>query len=87
MRRLLHVGIRRSAVGEDSARVTVHERQQYALAGDLTFCMEDNDYVFERTEGGWRFVRRVFLGHADGGDMCGRPCSPRTISHSIPPGR
>lgn len=67
----LHVGIPRAAVGDGGAHVTVHEEQQYALAGDLTFYIEENDYVFERTGDGWRFVRRVRLSHADGGEVRG----------------
>jgi hypothetical protein len=67
----LHIGIPRAAMDDDRARVTVQVKQQYALAGDLTFYIDTSDYVFERTAGGWRFARHVMVSHADGGDVRG----------------
>ena len=66
------VGIGNVEMGADTARVTVRREQDYGGSGPLTFWMDSTPYVFERVRDGWRFIRREFTRHADGGPVRGR---------------
>ncbi|HET7233798.1 MAG TPA: hypothetical protein VFJ16_27555 [Longimicrobium sp.] len=68
----LHIGIPRATVTADSAHVMVGYRQQITRTGDLNFYIEENQYLFARDAAGWRYVRRVFVRHGDGGCVRGR---------------
>jgi hypothetical protein len=68
----LYIGIPRASVTADSAHVLVSYRQRVSLTGDLDSYMEENEYVFARDAARWRYVRRVFVRHADGGRVRGR---------------
>ncbi|WP_325312097.1 hypothetical protein [Longimicrobium sp.] len=68
----VHIGIEAMTMDADSARVRVKTWQQYADSGSLDTWIERHIYVFQHTDGGWRYLRTVFLGHADAGPVRGR---------------
>jgi hypothetical protein len=55
----------------DTARVLVLRGHDYGGDGELTFWEERTPYVFVRAGAGWRFVRREFTIHVDGGGVRG----------------
>ena len=61
--------IHNAAVSGDSARITVDEEQTHSFTGEFQFYLERNDYLFQRTDGRWRFVRRVFVLRPEGGPV------------------
>jgi hypothetical protein len=66
------IGLGRELVGTDTATLIVETHQQYARTGTFTFWTEQNAYDFQRVARGWRFVRKRFLRHGDGGPVRGR---------------
>jgi hypothetical protein len=65
--------IRQASASGDSARVEVEFGQDYGGGGELTFWTERRAYFFAREakKTGWRFVRSLFIEHADGGPVRG----------------
>ena len=71
-RHAVHMGVRSVTMGSDTALVLVESWQQYADTGMFTFWNEQNEYLFQRTAEGWRYVRRTSWRHGDGGSVRGR---------------
>jgi hypothetical protein len=71
-RHAIHIGIRSVAFEADTARVLVEMSQQYADEGSLTFYIQRDEYVFQRTTDGWRYLYPRQISIADGGPVRGR---------------
>jgi hypothetical protein len=68
----VHMGIRGVSVAGDTARVVVETWQRYKETGLLNSFAARDAYVFDRSGGTWRFVRKEFISIADFGPVRGR---------------
>jgi hypothetical protein len=71
-RHAIHIGIRSVSFEADTALVLVETSQQYADEGFLTFFIQRDEYVFQRTADGWRYLYLRQISIADGGPVRGR---------------
>lgn len=71
-RHAIHIGIRSVSIEADTARVLAERSQEYADEGSLTFYIQRDEYVFQRTGGGWRYLYARQISIADGGPVRGR---------------
>jgi hypothetical protein len=64
--------IPRATTDGDSAIVTFDISRQYSMkTTGMNWYRDRSNFIFRRTPGGWLFIRREFVHHADGGAVRG----------------